>query len=230
VVRVLVAENDPRDTAAVAAALRRHGFDVRTAGSVAAVLAGAGQVDLVVLGLPPAGADGLAACAAVRAATEAPIIGTMAADSGLDLVAALREGLDVCLVRPVGMRELAARVDAVLRRTLADGRQWDTVSCGPLRLNLRTREVFRCADPVQLTRREFDLLHLLAATPDEVFTRRHIMSAVWGDGWGQSDRTLDTHVSSLRNKLGDAGVITTIRGVGFRIGYRDVTAVALAGV
>ncbi|UOZ03352.1 response regulator transcription factor [Amycolatopsis sp. WQ 127309] len=215
--RVLVAECDEVERLVVAGALRRQGFEVETAGTVPAAVGAASGVDLVVLGLP---APGLAVCAAVRADSAVPIIGTAVPGSDIDLVTGLRSGLDAYLVRPVGIRELVARVDAILRRTLAGADDWAVVSCGPLRLNARTREVHRCGELVQVTLKEFDLLHLLTAEPDEVFTRREIMSRVWGDEWARSDRTIDTHVNSLRNKMGDPAVIRTIRGVGFRLGYR----------
>ncbi|WP_310972022.1 MULTISPECIES: response regulator transcription factor [unclassified Amycolatopsis] len=221
-VRVLVAECDEVERLVVAGALRRQGFEVETVDSAPAAVAAAPGVDLVVLGLP---APGLAVCTAVRASSAVPIIGTAAPGSDIDLVTGLRGGLDAYLVRPVGIRELVARVDAILRRTLTGADDWDVVSCGPLRLDVRTREVHRCGTLVQVTRKEFDLLLLLAAEPDEVFTRREIMARVWGDGWARSDRTIDTHVNSLRNKMGDSAVIRTIRGVGFRIGYRDLADV-----
>ena len=227
-VGVLVAESDPVELLVIAGALRRQGFEVRTAETASAAVGAAPEVDLVVLGVE---SPGLEVCAAVRATGAVPIIGTAAPDSDIDLVTGLRAGLDAYLVRPVGVRELIARVDAILRRTLSDADDWDVVSCGPLRLNARTREVHRCGELVQVTRKEFDLLHLLAADPDEVFTRREIMARVWGDEWAQSDRTLDTHVNSVRNKVGDPAVITTIRGVGFRLGYRAMVGgrTALAG-
>ncbi|WP_410612771.1 response regulator transcription factor [Amycolatopsis sp. lyj-109] len=221
-VRVLVAECDEVERLVVAGALRRQGFEVETVDTVPAAVSAASGVDLVVLGLP---APGLAVCAAVRESSAVPIIGTAAPGSDIDLVTGLRSGLDAFLVRPVGIRELVARVDAILRRTLAGADDWEVISRGPLRLDVRTREVHRCGTLVQVTRKEFDLLLLLAAEPDEVFTRREIMARVWGDEWARSDRTIDTHVNSLRNKMSDSAVIRTIRGVGFRIGYR-----ALAGV
>jgi DNA-binding response OmpR family regulator len=219
-VRVLVAESDRVELLVLAGALRRQGFEVGTAETAPAAVAAATEVDLVVLGLESPGLD---VCAAVRATTAVPIIGTAAPDSGVDLVTGLRAGLDAYLVRPVGVRELIARVDAILRRTLADEPDWDVVACGPLRLNVRTREVYRCGELVPVTRKEFDLLRLLAGDPDEVFTRRDIMARVWRDEWARSDRTIDTHVNSLRNKVGDPSVITTIRGVGFRLGYRAMS-------
>jgi DNA-binding response OmpR family regulator len=221
-VRVLVAESDPVEMLVVAGALRRQGFEVETADTARAAVGAAAGVDLVVLGLR---APGLEVCTAVRTSSAVPIIGAAPPDSDIDVVAGLGAGLDAYLVRPVGVRELVARVDAILRRTLTGTADWDVVSCGPLRLDARTREVHRCGELVRVTRKEFDLLHLLAAEPDEVFTRREIMARVWGDEWAQSDRTIDTHVNSLRNKMGDPAVIRTIRGVGFRVGYRAMVDV-----
>jgi DNA-binding response OmpR family regulator len=218
-VRILVAESDPVELLTVAGTLRRHGFEVPTANTAESVITTAPTVDLVVLGLPIPGVDGLDLCARIRARSSVPIIGTVPRGSPIDVVTGLRAGLDAHLTRPFGLRELVARVDSILRRTLEGGVEWSAISCGPLRIDVRTREVYRCGERIQVTRKEFDLLRLLAAEPDRLFSRREIMGAVWDDQWGRSDRTIDTHVNSLRNKIGDPAAITTVRGVGFRIGY-----------
>ncbi|OLR93232.1 response regulator transcription factor [Actinokineospora bangkokensis] len=228
--RVLVADGDAVEALVVAGALRRHGYEVEVVSCAVDAVARGTEADLVVLDLRLPGAPGLDVCAALHAVGPVPVIGTAPRDCGIDLVTGLRAGLDAYLVRPVGVRELVARADAILRRTLDGGQGWDVISCGPLRIDPRTREVFRCTELVPLTRKEFDLLRLLAAEPGEVFARRDIMARVWGDEWARSDRTIDTHVSSIRGKVGDPAVIATVRGVGFRLGYpAGVGARASAG-
>jgi DNA-binding response OmpR family regulator len=220
VVQILVAESDPVEALTLAGAFRRHGFDVTETESGSAAVTLSPVVDLVVLGLDLPDLDGLEVCRRIRLDSAVPIIATAERDTEVDIIVGLRAGMDAYLTRPVGLRELLARSQAILRRTLVPGASFEPISIGPLRINSQTREVSVCGRAVQLTRKEFDLLHLLAAQPETLFSRRHIMSVVWRDEWARSSRTIDTHVSSLRGKLGDTGAIQTVRGVGFRIGYR----------
>jgi DNA-binding response OmpR family regulator len=219
-VRVLVVHSDPVEALTVAGLFRRHGFDVVTAANGAAALALAGEVELVVLGLELPDFDGLEVCRRIRRGFDVPVLGAAAQGSGVDIVAGLGAGLDACLIRPYGLRELLARADAILRRVLTPEGRYGLVVHGPLRVDPGTREATACGRPLRLTRKEFDLLHLLAAQPDTLFSRQRIMSLVWRDDWAGSSRTIDTHVSSVRGKIGDPAAITTVRGVGFRIGYQ----------
>jgi DNA-binding response OmpR family regulator len=93
------------------------------------------------------------------------------------------------------------------------------ITYGSLRIDADTRETRVNGRRVELTRKEFDLLHLLASQPGAVFSRRQLMTQVWDDAWSRQGRTLDTHVSSLRGKLGSSSWVVTIRGVGFRLGH-----------
>jgi DNA-binding response OmpR family regulator len=217
-VRVLVAESDHAEELRVTGVLLRQGFDVSRAENGTAAIASSSTTDLVLLSLEQPDLDGLEVCRRIRAASRVPIVATGSKDMQLDLVVALRAGLDAYLPRPYGFRELVARVNAILRRTIAVSGQVDVISRGSLRINAQTREVFMYGRPISVTRKEFDLLHLLASEPDTLFTRRRIMSAVWEDEWAMSSRTIDTHVSTLRNKLGEQSAIITVRGIGFRIG------------
>jgi len=90
---------------------------------------------------------------------------------------------------------------------------------GPLHIDPYSRQVRVRDEAVEVTRKEFDLLHLLASQPGAVVSRKELMARVWQDDWAESDRTIDTHVSTLRNKLGDKTLIVTVRGVGYRLGY-----------
>jgi DNA-binding response OmpR family regulator len=221
VVRILVAESDPVEALTIAGAFRRHGFEVSRAETGTKAVALSPTADLVVLSLELPDLDGLEVCRRIRLDSSVPIIATTARDTEIDLVVGFRAGLDAYLTRPYGLRELLARAEAILRRTQVRDAGGEPVSRGPLRINSQTREVYLHGRPIQVTRKEFDLLYLLAAEPDTLFSRRHIMSVVWEDEWAQSNRTIDTHVSSLRNKLGDPAAIRTVRGIGFRIGYQE---------
>ncbi len=219
-VQILVAESDAAEALTVSAEFRRHGFEAAlvTSGLEAAALAP--EADLLVLGLQLPDLNGLEVCRRIRIRSDVPIIATGAQGTEIDIVEGLRAGFDACLVHPYGLRELLARAQAILRRTHRSAAAVGPISLGPLRLNPRTREAHARGRQVQLTRKEFDLLYLLAAQPTTLFSRRHIMSVVWGDERAQSSRTIDTHVSSLRGKLGDVSAIRTVRSVGFRIGYQ----------
>jgi DNA-binding response OmpR family regulator len=117
-----------------------------------------------------------------------------------------------------GEREIMARVEAVMRRFLVHEQAPHSISLPSLHLDVRAREVRVHGQVIDVTSKEFDLLYALAATPESVITRKELMSRVWHDEWGSNSRTIDTHISSLRAKLGAPRLILTIRGVGYRLG------------
>jgi DNA-binding response OmpR family regulator len=143
-----------------------------------------------------------------------------ARDAEVDRVLGLELGADDYVVKPFSPRELVARVKAVLRRAEgADRRDDDQVrEVGAVRVDLRRREVRVDDHPVPLTTRELDLLAHLAANAGTVLTRRQIVDAVWGVDWEGDERTVDVHVRQLRRKVGDALPLTTVWGVGYRLG------------
>ncbi|KKD02103.1 winged helix-turn-helix domain-containing protein, partial [Streptomyces sp. WM6386] len=116
---------------------------------------------------------------------------------------------------PCGLRELLARIEAVMRR-VQPRIERRGLSIGALRIDAALREVRLGGRTIAVTRKEFDLLYLLAARPETVVTREQLLRDVWADSW--SRRTVDPHVSSLRTKLGSRDWIITVHGVGFRIG------------
>jgi DNA-binding response OmpR family regulator len=134
----------------------------------------------------------------------------------LDRVLGLELGADDYVVKPFGFRELLARIRAVTRRA-AGGTPLPTVVVGDLEIDLRTRRVTMHGTDVELTRKEFDLLALLASDPGAVRTRQEILESVWDEHWYGPTKTLDVHIATLRKKLGDPGLVETVRGVGFRI-------------
>ena len=123
------------------------------------------------------------------------------------------------MVKPYGFRELMARMEAVMRRVRPRAPVTQVITRGPLRIDAGTREVRLHGQRVDVTRKEFDLLYLLASKPDTVVSRKQVMTQVWDDSWSRPGRTIDTHVSSLRGKLGASSWILTVRGVGFRLGH-----------
>ncbi|MBC7270170.1 MAG: response regulator transcription factor, partial [Streptomyces sp.] len=137
----------------------------------------------------------------------------------LERVLALKAGADDCVAKSWGSRELVARIEAVLRRNRFPSTVSQTISLRPLHIDRRTREVRVRDRLVDVTSKEFELLCTLAANPQTVVSRKELMARVWGSDWSGASRTIDTHVSSLRAKLGSSGWIITVRGVGYRMGH-----------
>jgi two-component system, OmpR family, response regulator RegX3 len=225
-VRVLVVEDDPAIAGPLVRGLARAGYDAEHVSTAAEALA-APSADLVLLDLGLPDADGIDVCRQLRATSAVPIIVISARTDELDRVLGLELGADDYVVKPFGMRELIARIRAVLRRARSPvpvtpepspGHSWDTTAVGALRLDRRARRVHVADDEVALTPKEFDLLALLMQDPGAVYRRETIIDEVWDTNWYGSTRTLDVHVAALRRKLGDPAWIETVRGVGFRLG------------
>ncbi|CAL9620538.1 Transcriptional regulatory protein BaeR [Streptomyces sp. enrichment culture] len=219
VLRILVVENEPAAAAALVQGLLRQGHHAEHVDTGGAALNAHHDADLVLLDLDLPDLDGLEVCRGIRAVSDTPVITVTARGNELDRVLGLQAGSDDYLVKPYGFRELLARMDAVMRRSRPRAEPARTLSRGPLHIDAATREVTLNGEAVELTRKEFDLLHLLAVHPGAVVSRRQLMAQIWEDTWSQRGRTIDTHVSSLRGKLGSSSWIITVRGVGFRLGH-----------
>ncbi len=182
--------------------------------------------DLIVLDVMLPGFDGLEVCRRVRRTEITPILMLTAKSTELDKVLGLELGADDYLTKPFSMRELLARVGAMLRRVelLAGRSRTDErpgmISLPDLTVDPATREVISAGRPVQLTAKEFDLLRVLAGNPGRVFSREYLLDRVWGDDYAGFDRTVDTHILRLRKKLGGDGSpgdrIVTLWGVGYK--------------
>ncbi|MFE6101805.1 response regulator transcription factor [Streptomyces laurentii] len=214
--RILVVESDLAQAEPLMAGLRRCGHQVSRVETGAAALQAYGDMDLVLIGLELPDIDGLEVCRLIRAAADTPVIALSTLGSELDRVLGLQAGADDYLVKPYGFRELVARAQAVMRRARPRSRCTGVIARGPLRIDVGAREVSLDGRPIEVTRTEFDILHLLASDSGNVVPRKRLMQQIWGDSW--SRRTVDTHVSSLRGKLGCPKCIVTVRGVGFRLG------------
>jgi DNA-binding response OmpR family regulator len=213
-VEVLLVEDDIRFAAVLITELRRFGYVVNHATTAAEALA-APPCDLVLLDLGLPDGNGFGLCRRLRRDSDVPIIVLTARSAERDRVAGLRGGADDYLVKPFGVAELRARVEAVMRR--ARRGPAGALTVGGVRIDLDRHQVFIADAPVQLTRKEFRLLVALAATPDSVVPRDRLITQVWQTSWHGASRTLDVHIAALRAKLGDALRLETVRGVGYRL-------------
>ncbi|MFC4376041.1 response regulator transcription factor [Nocardia halotolerans] len=212
-------ESNARERESLSRKLQRHGYPVTAVDTGAGALRRHYEAALILLNVDLSDLDGIEICRTVRDSSAVPIIIVTARASELDRILGLRSGADDYIVHPYGTRELIARIQAVTRRCRTS--QHNSASAGSdllrydqLTINSRTRRVELSGTPLKMTRKEFDLLLLLAANPDTVIDRHTIADQIW-DG-SLSSRTVDTHVNNLRKKLNCNDWIITVRGVGFR--------------
>ncbi|MFD3973977.1 response regulator transcription factor [Streptomyces cyaneofuscatus] len=217
--RVLVVESEPRGADCLVQGLRRHGYLVESVATGARALQVHRSADLILLDLDLPDLDGLEVCRSIRVTCDTPVIAVTARDSELDRVLGLQAGADDYMAKPYGFRELMARMEAIMRRVRPVQPLQQVIARGTLWIDAGAREIRVDGTPVEMTRKEFDLLYLLASQPETVILRKQLMTQVWDDSWSRSERTIDTHVSSLRSKLGATSWIITVRGVGFRLGH-----------
>ncbi len=223
---VLLVEDDDAIAEPLITGLEREGFTItRVATGAAALAIDPAVLDIVLLDLGLPDIDGYEVCRRLRTTSQVPIIVVTARGDEVDRVVGLELGADDYLVKPFGFRELVARIRAVTRRIqsrTSDGSpggttEPDVITIGPLEVDRRTHRVSVEGNEVALTRKEFDLLALLASDPGATRTRDEILEQVWDAHWYGPSKTLDVHVASLRKKLGDPAMVETIRGVGFRL-------------
>jgi len=214
--RVLLVEDDVRVAAAVASGLRKRGYEVDCAGSIAEAL-DAAPVDIVLLDLGLPDGDGMDLCRMLRARQpEIGIIAVTARGEERDRVTGLLTGADDYVVKPFSMAELHARMAAVLRRASRSTPATQQVDIGGLTIDFTARRVLRGGTEVTLTRKEFDILAALARRPGMAVARDRIIIEVWQTSY-VGPHVLDVHMAALRGKLGDPGLVQTVRGVGYRL-------------
>lgn len=218
--RLLVVEDEDSIATPLADGLRREGFDVERVATGADALA-APEPDLVLLDLRLPDMDGYAVAREMRARSRVPIIMLTARGEEVDRVVGLEIGADDYVVKPFGLRELVARINAVMRRVgdaADDGDGPEELRAGRLVMSTRTHRVTMGDDELHLTPREFEILSMLMADPGAVVSRDDLLRRLWGTSWAVQTKAIDVHVSSLRRKLGDPAWVETVRGVGFRLG------------
>ena len=220
---LLVVEDDEVINESLTLRLEAEGYAVTRAvdgpGAVAAF--GDAQPDLVLLDIMLPGFDGLEVCRRIQAIRPVPVLMLTARDDETDILIGLGVGADDYVTKPFRMREVVARIQALLRRVeraaeLTAARAPEGLVVGDLGVDPTSRRVTVAAADVHLTPLEFDLLVTLAAAPDRVFTREELLREVWGWADAYGTRTLDSHVKSLRAKIG-AARIRTVHGVGYAL-------------
>lgn len=221
--KILVIEDDPAILRGIADNLEFEGYEVHTAadGETGYRQQQACKPDVIVLDIMLPRMNGLELCRKLRAErVRSPILMLTARSEESDRVLGLDLGADDYLTKPFSIREFLARIRALLRRTQAESTLPDDLRFGDVEINFRKYEARRKGKPVDLTRKEFAILRLLAARAGEVVTRDQLLDEVWGYEAYPVSRTVDNHVASLRAKLEkDAATpahILTVHGVGYR--------------
>jgi two-component system KDP operon response regulator KdpE len=224
---LLLVEDDAETRRSIAAFLRARGHSVRETGSAADALLqfASARPDLLLLDLGLPDGDGTAIVRQVRRDATTPILIVSARDRETDKIAALDAGADDYVTKPVGMGELAARIQAVLRRAAgpiadADG----VVVIGSLRLDAATRAVTVDGRPVHLTPREYEVLKVLVAHAGRLVTHGRLLRAVWGTSYADEAHYVHVYVSQIRRKLAEVDPTGRVRdlivaepGVGYRV-------------
>jgi two-component system, OmpR family, response regulator RegX3 len=220
---ILVVEDEPSYQDALNVGLTVEGFVVVSARNLeeARSLLATSEPDLVLLDVMLPDGSGIDFCREVQSTSTTPVIMVSARTSEVDIVLGLEIGAADYVTKPYRLRELVARIRAVLRRPAGEMNNDEMISIGPLQIDLLRRSVTRNGVIIELSRKEFDLLTLLASRLGQVVTREHCLDTLW---WGlelADSRTLDTHIKRLRQKIeldpSNPQHLITIRGVGFRL-------------
>ena len=190
-----------------------------------------GQYDLIILDIMLPGLDGLEICRQLRGASDqTPVLMLTAKTTELDRVLGLELGADDYLTKPFSIMELLARVKAIIRRTALSRQpqpdsETETISINGLEIDPARRAVTIGHSPIELTAREFDLLHYFASHPGQVFSRQQLLNSVWGYGHDGYEHTVNSHINRLRKKIerdpADARYILTVWGVGYKFSEAD---------
>jgi DNA-binding response OmpR family regulator len=226
---ILLVEDEEAITEPLGEALEREGFNAVVAGTAAEALekAATAEPDLVLLDIGLPDGSGLDVCRELRKESRVPIIMLTARGAEADRVTGLELGADDYIVKPFSAREVVARVRAVLRRSAPEpsGDGNEPITIGDLSLDTAKHQARLGGEPIELSRKEFELLRVLMESSGSVLTREALIDEVWDMNWFGSTKTLDVHISGLRKKLDDdpkePRFIHTVRGVGFRFSGND---------
>jgi DNA-binding response OmpR family regulator len=216
---ILLVEDDRAIADALVDGLHDNGYAVThvVLGSEAVSKVRAGGITTVILDLGLPDIDGTEVCRQIRAFSHVPIIVASARETEMDRVTVLDMGADDYVVKPFGIKELVARIHAVMRRASGTVTPITHLEAGALVIDTKSRTVTVGGNSVALTPKEFDLLAYLSREPGTVFRRADILRDVWQTTWYGTTKTLDAHVASIRKKLGNPEWVESVRGVGFTL-------------
>ena len=225
-IKVLLVEDEDSFVEALQVGLAKEGFDVVVArdGAEALDVYAESNPDLILLDMMLPKMSGLDVCRTIRTQSDVPIIIVTAKSEEIDTVVALEVGADDYVTKPYRMRELVARMRAVLRRAPVGGDEARDVDefeeIGGIRLEPETRRAYVRTEEIHLRRKEFELLRLLMENAGKVLTRDVLIDRIWGSDYVGDTKTLDVHIKRLRTQIevdpSAPVLITTIRGVGYR--------------
>ncbi|MBC8570668.1 response regulator transcription factor [Zongyangia hominis] len=223
--RIFITEDEEDIREVIQCTLESFSYEIEAFESAEECLAAAEQSppDLILMDIMLPGMDGIAALKKLKAQKKTapvPVIMLTAKSSEVDKVTGLDSGADDYITKPFGILELAARVRAALRKGETMAQKPEVITLGEITLDVDKRTVSKAGAPVELTLKEFALLKMLMENKDRVLPRETLLDEIWGYDYVGETRTLDMHVRTLRNKLGDNGetqrYIKTVRGVGYR--------------
>jgi DNA-binding response OmpR family regulator len=216
--RILIVEDETSIASAISARLEAEGFvvDIATDGPSAVERFGVGKPQLIILDVMLPGFDGLEVCRRVQAQRPVPVLMLTARDDETDLLVGLAVGADDYVTKPFSMRELVARLRALLRRAERASSGAAVERFGPLEIDRAARKVRRDGTGIHLTPTEFDLLDVLCRDPGTVYTRDRLLEQIWGWSYPGNTRAVDSQIKALRRKLGP-DLIRTVHGVGYAL-------------
>ena len=215
---ILIVEDEPDIQELLCTYLRDAGYEVHAAGDgeQALLLFSSWSFDLVLLDILLPGLDGFSVCRCIRQQSRVPIVMLTALDGEEQQLRGFGLDIDDYVTKPFSMPVLLAKIRAVLRRTGGLPEEEPLLRYRDLTVDIQSREVTRRGCPLELTAREFELLHTFLAAPGRVFTREMLLAKLWGYDFYGDARVVDSHIKNLRHKLaGD--YIETVRGVGYRV-------------
>ncbi|MDR1094115.1 MAG: response regulator transcription factor [Clostridiales bacterium] len=213
--KILIVDDDADMANLISLYLKKEGWggDIAGDGLSAAERVKAGHYDLILMDVMMPGLDGFETLRAIRAFSQIPVIMLTARGGVMDRIGGFRHGADDYITKPFEAEELILRIKALLRRSAPRGE----ISCGPLSVNPEAYTVKLAGSPVEMAKKEIQLLALLMSY-DKVFTREELYKKLWGGDVNEGSRTVDVHVNRIREKLGDlwGGRIKTVWNVGYR--------------
>lgn len=225
-IKIIIADDDPDIVEVLEYNLSNEGFEVHSVNDGSEVLPLAKEIapDLVILDIMMPGKDGVEVCERLREYKQFEntiIIFITARSEDFTQIACYEHGGDDFIVKPVKPKVLISRIKAMLRRTRIASKGKSLIEFGDLLIDLEKFKVKNKGIEVQLAKKEYELLTLLASKPGKLFTREEIFNKVWGVELMIGDRTIDVHIRKLREKIGNS-TIKTVKGVGYKINDSDI--------